>query len=864
MASFGKIRSYNRCTMPLTNQSAISTFPSPHLGNVKSLAWLVVSFLSLANSPSVRASELTDAEVSQAIRRLFSDRCYTCHGPDDKTRPTRMRIDRDEVVFFQTESGKRFAVPGNLKESEIWNRINSSDPDTVMPPPKSKSDLNDQQKALVKHWIERGAKYTAKLWAFEALPDKIEVPSLSFGTPNQPGQNPIDAFIESKLQSGKLTKQPAADLAIADLAILARRASLALTGRLPESADVQLLIQSKDPNAYETYVDSLLAAPQFGERAAISWLDRAGYSEPSGNPTDNYFDTWFYRDWVVSAINQDMPYDQFITWQLAGDMLPNPSDQQRLATAFNRLHRGNEASGSTEEDIRLEHVTDRVHKLGKAVMGLTFKRARDPDPKYDSLSQNELIRLCDMFDNVDEKGPTLLLLDKAQKQQMETLEKGIASVRQAYADELKKLEKSDTVEKWYASMLTWPQPENQWLSAEFTFDKPLAESATQIANLIRGDQPGSGEGAIQWQKDGKHSAVLLDGDHALVFPKSGVFSRTQEFTICLDLKVPKSFDRAVVLHRTTSWRDAGWRGYQLLIEDGRFSFDIVHYWPSSAIRIRCAELVPLNQWMQLALVYGGTNRAEETRIYIDGTRVPLEIVQNSLNKDILNEGVDVALSIGARKWDCGLPGGLVDDLQVYDSALTAVEIAGLATDEPWLIWSELTSERQALWREHYAQRLDPQGKYLLESFRHYFTSLAEIVQPARELQVMNELAKDRPAQLLQVGVDDAPGDTVEPGVLQALLSDGETIPKDRLELARWLTSDHHPLTARVAVNHIWQHMFGRGLVVTAEDFGVQGQLPTHPELLDFLARELVRSGWSCKAIFRMISTSRAFKRLSAQ
>ena len=842
--------------MASKNQSERSTTDHFHWGKGRTLAWLLLSFFSAGmagTSVSVRASELTDAEITNSIRRLFSDRCCACHGPDDKTRSTKMRIDRDELVSFQTESGKKFAVPGNLKESEIWNRINSSDPDIVMPPPASKSDLNEQQKALVRTWIERGAKYKAKHWAFEALPDKMEVPSVSVDTRDQPRQNPIDAFIESKLPSKNLTKQPAADLAI-----LARRASLALTGRLPNSADVQLLNQSKDPNAYETYVDSLLAAPQFGERDALSWLNMAGYSEPSGNPSDHYFDWWLYRDWVVSAINQDMPYNQFITWQLAGDMLPDPSDQQRLATAFNRLPRRNEELGSTDEVIREEYITDRVHKLGKAVMGLTLNRSRDPDHKYDPLSQNESIRLCDMFDNVDENGPTLLLLDKAQKQQMESYEKGMASVRKAYADELQKLEKSDRVEKWYGSTVAWPPPEDQWLSAEFTFDKPLAASATQIANLIHADQPGSCEGTIQWQKDGKRSTVLLDGDHALVFPKSGVFSRTQELTLCLDLEVPKYFDRAVVLHRTKSWTDAGCRGYQLLIEDGHFIFEFVHYWPSNSIRIRCTERVPLNQWMHLALVYGGTNRAEDTHIYINGKRAPVEIVHNSLHKDVLDEGLEVSLSIGARTGDQGLPGGLVDNLQVYDSALTAAEITGLTTDVPWLVWSELSSERQTFWREHYAQRLDPQCKYLNESFRHYFTSLAEIVQPAGELLVMNELAKNRPTRLLQLGVNDAPGEFVEQGVLQALLSDGETIPKDRLELARWLTSDHHPLTARVAVNRIWQQMFGRGLVVTTEDFGVQGELPNHPELLDYLARELVRSGWSRKAIFRMIATSRAF------
>ena len=234
--------------------------------------------------------------------------------------------------------------------------------------------------------------------------------------------------------------------------------------------------------------------------------------------------------------------------------------------------------------------------------------------------------------------------------------------------------------------------------------------------------------------------------------------------------------------------------------------------------------------MQIALVYGGTNRAEDTHIYIDGKRASVEITGNSLRKDFLEEQGDISLSIGARNGDQGLAGGLVDDLQVYDSALTAIEIAGLATDEPWLTWSELTAAQRTLWREHFAQRMDPQCKYHIESFQHYFKSLSEIVQNAPEMRVVN----------------------------QALLNEGETMPKNRLELARWLMNNNHPLTARVAANQIWQQMFGSGLVFTADDFGVRGQPPTHPELLDYLARELIRSGWSRKAIFRLIATSNAF------
>ncbi len=845
-----------------------ATSPGPNAGFAIAVVWFALSLLLVSGSAVVQASEPTDAEITNSIRRLFSDRCYTCHGPDDKARSTEMRLDRDGVTSFKTGSGKQVAVPGNLEESEIWDRINSLDPETAMPPPSSKIDLSNQHKALIKTWIERGAKYKAKHWSFEPLPAKVEIPIASIRSQEFVDLNPIDVFVADKLQLSSLRLQPTADRAI-----LARRASLALTGRLPEAEKVQQFVLSQDAGAYESYVDGLLASPQFGERVATHWLDVARYADTHGYQTDRYRDVWPYRDWVVSAVNQDLPYDQFLTWQLAGDMLFNASDEQRLATAFNRLHRQTEEGGSTEEEFRVEYMMDRVNTLGTAVMGLTLQCSRCHDHKYDPLTQKEYFRLSDMFDNIDESGltsyytdsmpgPTLLMLDNAQKQQIATLEKAMASVRQAYDDELIRLAKSDVVEQWYGSLNSWPQPDHKWLSAEFAFEKPVSEAATQFVNRIHADKPGSCEGTIQWQTEGNRSAVMLDGDNALLFPKSGVFSRTQEFTICLELKIPKFFDRAVVLHRSKSWTDAASRGYQLLIEDGHFHFDIVHYWPSSAIRVRCVEPVSLNRWQQIALVYGGTNRAEDTYVYIDGKRAAVEIVRNSLHKDILYERADVSLSIGARNRDRGLPGGLVDELQVYDAALTAVEIAGIATDDPWVSWSELTGEQQSLWREHYAARLDPLCKYHKESLQHYFKSLTEIVQPSREMMVMKETTKNHPTRFLHRGSYETPGEIVEPGVHQALLSEGEAMPTNRLELAQWLTTDHHPLTARVAMNHIWQQMFGRGLVLTAEDFGVQGQPSSHPELLDYLSREFIRVGWSRKAMFRRIATSRVFMQSS--
>ncbi len=706
----------------------------------------------------------------------------------------------------------------------------------------------------------RGANDEDKHWSFKPLPVSIEIPKSDMGSvfSSEPiFRNPIDAFLQSQLASKKQTLRQGADRAI-----LSRRASLALTGRLPDADLVQQFVHSHDALAYEAYIESLLASPQFGERVAMNWLERSHGPETKDEQSDRTLDMWPYRDWVISAINQDLPFDQFVTWQLAGDMLPHPTDEQRLATAFNWIHRQSDAQGIAKAEMQVHQMASRVDAIGKAVMGLTLECSRCHDDKDNLFTQKQYLQLCDMFDDTSTQGTTLLLLDQDQKQQLTTIHDAMKSIRRAYTDDFKKLENSALVETWYSSLGAWPQPENEWLTAEFYLDKSNANPARLLPNHVHANEPGHCDQTIQWKTDNNHSAIVLDGDNALVFPKSGAFSRTQEFTICFELKIPKTFDKAIVLHRSKAMAAAGSRGYVLSIEDGHFHFDLNHYWPTSAIRIRCTHPVPVNKWMHIALVYGGTNRAEDTHIYVDGKRTPVEILANALQKDFLEKREEIVLSIGARVGDRGLVGGLVDNLQVYDSALTAIEIAGLATDQPWLTWSELTNAEKALWGEHYAQRIDPKFKYHKESFQHYFNSLAELVQPTREILVMSDLSEDRPGGFLGRGSDASPGPLVEPSVHRGPLDEGEPMPRNRLELARWLTGDHHPLTARVAVNQVWKQMFGRGLVDTPEDFGVQGQTPSHPELLDFLARELIRSGWSRKYIYRMIATSQAFMQSS--
>jgi hypothetical protein len=316
----------------------------------------------------------------------------------------------------------------------------------------------------------------------------------------------------------------------------------------------------------------------------------------------------------------------------------------------------------------------------------------------------------------------------AKKNRVKTLEKAMASVTQAYADELRKLSESVVVENWYSSLAGWPQPKESWVTDEFPLDNSPNKNPTTLANLARPERPGRIEGGdINFVSDGNRKAVLLDGEHSLVFPKIGNFSRTQEFTLCLELKVPHKASRAVVLHRTQPGIGNALKGYELLIEKGLFSFALIHSEPSNAIRIRSKDPVPVTKWTHVALVYGGTNSARNTCIYIDGHRSEVDILQDSLQNDFQFPGDDGPLSIGARKQDQGLVGGLVAQFQVYEHALTGIEIAGLVTDTPLVTWGELAEQQRVLWREHYARREDAQCRYHVESFGHYFNTLSEIL-----------------------------------------------------------------------------------------------------------------------------------------
>ncbi|MCH5377700.1 MAG: DUF1553 domain-containing protein, partial [Planctomycetes bacterium] len=561
---------------------------------------------------------------------------------------------------------------------------------------------------------------------------------------------------------------------------------------------------------------------------------------------------------------------QFITWQLAGDLLPDPTRDQLIATAFNRLHRQTNEGGSIEEEYRVEYVADRTDTMGATFLGLTLGCARCHEHKYDPISQENYYEIFAFFNNIDECGlyshftdavptPTLLLTTDPQQAQIDQAEQAI---RQAE----KRLE--EVRESRREAFTTWLcdrpcEPE----MADRIGDYPLdAIENGQLINRADTSKPAKVSDDPEVVPGKVGNGVRLSGENNVTTPVGGDLTRDDAFSVALWIDIPDHKDRAVVFHRSRAWTDAGSRGYQLLIEDGRLSASLIHFWPGNAIRVRALEPAPIDRWIHVVMAYDGSSRADGLRLYVDGRRIECEVVRDHLYKNITGGGAN-ELTLGQRFRDRGFKDGMVDELQIYHRALTAVEAAQLADGQSLVRLlgkpvEELTeADRQSL-LEYYLGSHDEAYRRALAELGELRRRRSALIDPVRELMVMREMPEPRPTYLLRRGSYDAPGEQVHPDTPDSILPFSQEWPRDRLGLARWLTDPRHPLTARVAVNRFWQSLFGRGLVTTPEDFGSQGQLPMHPELLDWLAKSFVDSGWDVKALVKRMVMSATYRQAS--
>ncbi|MEO6434171.1 MAG: DUF1549 domain-containing protein, partial [Tepidisphaeraceae bacterium] len=814
---------------------------------------VVVGWLALSARPAAGQARI---DYARDVLPILSDKCYHCHGPDEQARQAELRLDRKEGAF-RVQEGVTVVAPGKSAESELVRRTSSTDPDVVMPPADNIRKLTPQQIDTLKRWVEQGATWGTH-WAFVA-PRKIR-PSVINDRAWPRGE--IDRFVLAELEKEKLAPSPEADGVT-----LVRRVTLDLTGLPPTPAEVDAFIADKSPDAYEKLIDRLLASPRYGERMATDWLDLARYADTHGYQMDRYRAMWPWRDWVIRAFNQNLPFDQFVTWQLAGDLLHNATKDQRLATAFNRNHLQNEEGGVVAEEFRVAYVVDRVNTVGTAFLGLTFDCTRCHDHKFDPVTQRDYYSMFAFFQNIDESGqtsfftdatptPALLLSDEAQDAKLVKLRDDIAAKER----ELRGIgaQVTDALDAWLANKGD-ASADAEGMVARYAFDDP---AATQPVNAVDAKHPAT---AIEAPKtvDGKlGKAAELNGENGFVFPGVGTFSRADPFSLGLWLKAASNAPRMVVAHKSRAPADAASKGYELLLENGRVAFGLHHFWPGNSIKVVTKQAIPIDQWTHVTVTYDGSSRAAGVRVFIDGIPAEIDVVRDGLTKDILYGGGEPDLAIGHRFRDNGFKAGAVDDFRIFNRALTILEIERIA-----LRWRgslrQLAVDQPEVVRDYYLATAHWPWRHAANELAALRRAENDLVTPIPEVMVMREMSTTKPAHVLTRGAYDAPGEVVSAATPAFLPPFPPAQPRNRLGLAKWLLDPGNPLTARVTVNRAWQQMFGRAIVETSENFGTQGAQPTHPELLDFLARDFLDTmHWDIKRLLKTIAMSATYRQSS--
>jgi hypothetical protein len=805
------------------------------------------------------------------IRPILSDNCFACHGPDNANRQAGLRLDTFDLATAELDSGARAIVPEKIDDSELVARIVSDDPDAVMPPPHAKiGRLSSEQVETLKRWIAEGAHYEPH-WAF-VPPVKPEVSAAAASG------HPIDAVVAEKIAKRGLALQPEADRAT-----LIRRASFDITGLPPTPAEVEAFLDDSAPDAYEKLLDRLLGSPRYGERMAADWMDLARYSDSYGFQVDRPRpEMWPWRDWVIKAFNDNLPWEQFTLWQVAGDLLPNATPEQVLATAFNRLHQQESEGGSVEEEYRVNYVNDRVTTFGTAFLGLTFECCRCHDHKFDPLSQKDFYSLFSFFDDIDEAGlysyftpavptPKLRLLDdktaaalskanEAAGEAAAECDRAEATARASVADWL--AGKASMPDAFEAAGGTIPGE-----IARFAFDG-RAQDGT-FADGLGSKEPATSPGENTVVADSRGgspcTAIKLTGDHP-VKTQVGNVRRSQPFTVSAWIKPAARYDRAVVFHRSQAWTDAGSRGYELLVDGGHLRWSLIHFWPGDAASVRCVEPLPVGEWVHVAVSSDGSGKAAGLRVFVNGKAAATDIVRDGLTREITGGGGDT-ITIGERMRDHGFKDGLVDDFRVFSRALSPLEVRDLSAPGAIRAALEARSDAEAL-GEYFAVAFSAEPAVKRQSLETARRARDDLAEKPSEIMVMRELPQPKMAYILERGDYDKRGAAVEPDTPAALPPFPVDQPKNRLGLARWLIDPDHPLLARVTVNRLWQSLFGLGLVQSPEDLGSQSTRPEYPEVLDLLAWQFSHPtaegglAWDMKQLVKTIMLSQTYRQRS--
>lgn len=837
--------------------------------------WLIVIIgilsscsLEVPDEISNQYSSLPEVvDFNYHVKPILSDRCYQCHGPDEKTRKAGLRLDIESLAFSKLESGKRAFSAGNLYKSESARRILHQDPDIVMPPPEANLQLTQREKAMILKWIEQGAEWKEH-WSF--LTPQNKTPKSKDNTLS----HPIDMFVKNKLDQEGLDFSPKASKAI-----LVRRLYFDLTGLPPSIEAVDEFINDNSEKAYENLVDRLLNTPAHAERMALDWMDLSRYADSHGLHADGIRTMWPWRDWVLKAFQENMPYDQFVTWQLAGDLIPEATQEQKLATAFNRNSPMTAEGGVIDEEWRLHYVFDRTETLSTAFMGLTVACAKCHDHKFDPISQKDYYQLTAFFNNIRELGmtgddgefgPLLPLTDEQTQSKLDQLNQSMNAIKKELAitsEELKQVyEYSDELVK-----KTKAQPN---LLFHGKFEKISQINKRRHSVDGKKDFYGRSDQTPEVVEGIKGNAFKFSKDHDQLYITNKLIPKmewTEPFSLSLWLNTSKRKQESTqTLVANSGGKNDLWRGWECYLDDqNRVNIRLINVTPSNLIHVRTEDSIKTNQWQHLAVSLDGTGKTEGVQLFLNGEKIAQQGIINNLYKTMIptkrdrkkgfvetDRSLIVGKSYEGSTGDYGLFMGKLDEFKFFKGVLTPFEVRS--------IYAENTNQKTETPWEEVQQHLIEKNSEIVKIKKKLKNNREEYLKtytPIEEIMVMREMDQARPTYLYNRGVYSEPLYTVEAKVPAALPAMDESLPKNRLGLSQWLFDPKNPLTARVAVNRYWQMIFGQGLVGTPNDFGVQGQLPSHPELLDWLAIRF-RQNWDVRALIKEMVLSKTYQQQS--
>ncbi len=818
--------------------------------------WLISIFFSpaLLAAPGSTSGGI---EYNRDVRPILSENCFTCHGPDSAARKAGLRLDKFDEAIAPRKDSSPAIVPGKPEASELVRRINASDPDDVMPPAKTHKTLTAQQKELLKNWIAAGAKYQAH-WSL-IPPQRPALPSVHN---RRWARNPIDYFILARLEQEGLSPNPEADRRT-----LVRRVTLDLTGLPPTTAEVEAFVSDSSPDAYGKLVDRLLASEHYGEHRARYWLDAARYADSNGIHFDNYREMWSYRDWVIHAFNRNQPFDQFTLEQLAGDLLPNRTLEQEIASGFNRCNITSNEGGAIDEEYFVLYARDRTETTSQVWLGLTAGCAVCHDHKFDPISQKEFYSMSAFFNNTTQKAmdgnvkdtPPIVVVPTPEDRsrwdeltgELKTGKERVEARRKSGKDDFKSWE-AEASPELFRKGLPQEKPLFHALLADDKERSVKVEIGDETRELTLATNADWQEGVLAAK------AFTTSSKHIPEMADVGDFEHDKGFSYSAWVRLSDGQDGALFA-RMDDKHD--YRGWDLWLQGGKPGTHIVNKWPDDAIKVVSKKALMKDRWTHVCMTYDGSSKAKGVKIYIDGELQKTDVEADKLKSTIHAE---VPFKIGQRHSTSPVEGAGLQDVRLYGRTLAPKEVKALGPDAR-LAW--LLSEPEE-------KRTDTQKKDLYNAWLNRFdrefmdasSALAKLEREADGIKargtvahIMQERDEAAAAFVLFRGEYDKRRDKVQPATPAALPPMPEDFPRNRLGFARWLLLPEQPLTARVTVNRFWQEVFGTGLVRTAGDFGVTGEMPSHQELLDWLAVEFRDSGWDVKRFFKLLVTSAAYR-----